>query len=461
MMGRRQFVSGSLASIGAGCTVGPEIVPPTMQLADQYYNTRPASSSVTLADARWWDAFKDPTLNEIVVTGLNQNLDIRKAVARIKQAEGLAAAAGYPISGAVRIGEGKISGDSAVGATKATGFARAEASWRLDLFGELENEKRAGRANLDSAYEDADVWRLILISDVISAYIDLRYAQELVRITKRVNETRRATLHEAQKLVETGVADEIAAAQAQSLLATSRASMPELQILFIHNLNRIMALLGVIELNAQRKFDTRAPQPIPRTTIVQTGVPADLVRNRPDIRRAEKRLESALATAGATEAELYPGLVLTGNIVLNASSTSQTVNAGFFRIGLDLPIFDRPVRKGRVRSALGIAEERRADWEKEVVLSVEEVRNAMFAMQHHQRAIRQASIALDAARDVLEIARREFAAGNMDFFQVQDAERSFLFSENALALDRRNLALDFVSLNVALGGTYSQRKTGS
>ena len=85
----------------------------------------------------------------------------------------------------------------------------------------------------------------------------------------------------------------------------------------------------------------------------------------------------------------------------------------------------------------------------------------MFAMQHHQRAIKQASIALDAARDVLEIARREFAAGNMDFFQVQDAERSFLFSENALALDRRNLALDFVSLNVALGGTYSQRKTGS
>jgi len=456
-MSRRQFTSGSLAFLVPACTVGPENTKPSMQLADQYYKVRP-SSSVTLSDAKWWEAFGDPTLNEIVELGLNQNLDIRRAVARIKTAEGLAAAAGYPISGSARVGEGKISGDSDAGTTRATGFARAEASWRLDLFGELENEKRAGRANLDAAYEDADIWRLTLISDVLSAYIDLRYAQELIRITKRVNESRRQTLKETQKLVEAGQASEIAAAQAQALLAPSRASMPELQILFVRNLNRIMALLGVTELQSQREFDTRAPQPIPRTTIVQTGVPADLVRNRPDIRRAEKRLESALATAGATEAELYPGFVLTGNIVLNASSTSQAVNAGFFRLGFDLPIFDRPVRKGRVRAALGVAEERRADWEKEVLLSVEEVRNAMYAMQRHQRAIKQAIIARDAARDVLEIARREFLASNMDFFQVQDAERSFLFSENALALDRRNLAIDYVSLNVALGGTYSNRK---
>ena len=412
-------------------------------------------------DARWWEAFNDPPLNEIVELGLRQNLDIRKAVARIKQAEGLAATVGYPYSGAVRIGEGKINDASDSDRREASGFARAEASWRLDLFGELENEKRAGQSNLNAAYEDADVWRLTLITDILSAYIDLRYAQELIRITKRVNESRRATLKETQKLVAAGSAKEIAQAQAQALLATSRASMPELQILFVRNLNRILVLLGLAKMPPRSKFDKNAPQPIAKTTILRTGVPADLVRNRPDIRRAENRLESALATAGAAEAELYPSFILTGNIALNAASTSQTVTAGFFRLGFDLPIFDRPVRKGRVKAALGVAEERRAEWEKKVLLSVEEVKNSMYAMRQHERAIKQASIAVDATREVLRIAREEFLSSNVDFFQVQDAERSFLSSENALALDRRNMAIDFVTLNVALGGTYSPKGESS
>ena len=115
------------------------------------------------------------------------------------------------------------------------------------------------------------------------------------------------------------------------------------------------------------------------------------------------------------------------------------------------------MRKGRLKAAQGVAEVRRAEWEKEVVLAVEEVRNAMYALQRHQRAIKQAKIALEAAQEVLAIARREFAAGNMDFFQVQDAERTSLFAENALATDRRNLAIDYVSLNVALGGTYKPK----
>jgi multidrug efflux system outer membrane protein len=456
-MSRRQFTLGTPALLVPGRTVGPEITSPTMRLAGQFDRSHP-SSTVSLADAKWWTAFGDSTLNGIVEIGLQQNLDIRRAVARIKSAEGASAAAGYPISGAVRIGESKISGDSNAGTTLASGFARAEASWRLDLFGKLENERKVGRSNLDAAYEDADIWRLTLISDIISAYIDLRFAQELIRITKRVNESRRQTLKAAETLFEEGKASEIAVAQAKALLATSRASMPDLKVLFDISLNRIVTLLGVTELPNLRDFDKLAPQPTPRSTVVRTGVPAGLIRHRPDIRRAERRLASALAAVGVATADLYPELVLTGNIALNLSSTSNTINAGFFRLGFDLPIFDRPARKGRVQATLGIAEERRAEWEKEVVLAVEEVRNGIYALRQHQRAERQATLALSATRDVLEIAGREFVAGNIDFFQVQDAERSFLSSETALAQDRRNVAIDFVSLNVALGGRYSHRR---
>lgn len=327
-MDRRKFTLGAISLGVSGCAVGPEITKPQMSVASQFSSSQ-SSQSITLADAKWWTAFGDPVLNDIVELGLQQNLDIRRAVARIKQAEGLSAAAGYPISGSARVGEGKISGCSGETERVSSGFVRAEASWRLDVFRELESERNAGESNLDAAYEDADIWRLMLISEIISAYIDLRFAQELVRITKRVNETRRITLNETKKLVEAGQADEISVAQAQSILASSRASMPELQIMFVRALNRIVALLGIAELSAPHNFDRSAPQPIPRSTMVQTGVPADLIRNRPDIRRAEDRLASALATVGATEAELYPGIVLTGNIALNTASTGPSVTAGF------------------------------------------------------------------------------------------------------------------------------------
>ncbi|KAE9625561.1 TolC family protein [Parasedimentitalea maritima] len=356
-MNRRQFAASSLALLTPDCAGDPEFIKPTMQIADQYDGKRP-TQTITVADAKWWSAFQDPVFDRIVDARLSQNLDIRRAVARIKQADGLSAAAGYPISGAVRVGEGKINGQSGSSGRTATGFARAEASWRLDVFGELENERKAGSANLGAAYEDADIWRLILISDVISTYIDLRFSQELIRVTKRVNQSRRKTLKETKKLSKAGQANEIAVAQAEALLATSRASKPELEVSFIRSLNRIIALVGVTELISRREFDVTAPQPLPRTTIVQTGVPSDLIRNRPDIRRLEKRLQSALAGVGAT-------------------------------------------------------------------------------------------------RKVQELARRQFINGESSFLQVQDAERSFLAAENSLTLDRRNLAVDNVSLNIALCGTYS------
>lgn len=257
-----------------------------------------------------------------------------------------------------------------------------------------------------------------------------------------------------------GVA-EIAVAQAKSLLANSRAQKPELEIVFVQSLNRIMRLVGVTQLPSQSQFDRRAPQPTPDTKFVKAGVPADLLRNRPDIARAEDRFEQAAAAVGVANADLLPGLVLTGNIALNESSSAPLVSAGFLRLGVDIPLFDLPVRRGRQKAAIALAEERRLEWEKQVLEAIEEVRNAMFAMERHRIAIVEAKEALEATEDVLDIARREYRAGNVTFLQVGDAERSLLNAENALALDRRNYAIDFVRLNTALGGRFSPKPTKS
>lgn len=454
---KRYFFLHASALFVAACAGEVDIENPEMPIADQF-SSRSNATPMTVSNAQWWREFNDPLLNTLVETGLAQNLDIRKSVARIKQAEGSSATLGYPLSGSARIGEGKISTESEERQMLSTGFARAEASWRLDLFGQLANERLVGRQNLDAAFEDADIARLTLISDVISEYINLRYHQESIRITHRVNDSRERTLTETRKMVQAGVASEIAVAQAEALLAFSKASLPEYEIAFILTHNRLQALLGETELAVAKNFDRSAPQPLPRTSVVRTGVPADLIRNRPDIKRAERQLASALAAVGAKEAEMYPSLILTGNITANTNSSGPEINAGFFRLGLDLPVFDRSVRKGRVLAAEGFAEEKRAEWEKQVVTSVEEVRNAIFSLDRHNEAIQQATIALKAAKKVLDLARTGFVAGESDFLQLQDAERSFLSAELALALDKRNAAIDYVTLNVALGGTYAPNK---
>ncbi|MDO6484301.1 efflux transporter outer membrane subunit [Shimia thalassica] len=452
-MNRRNTVMGLVAFSTVGCAAGDDFVPPTMDLSDSFL--KKGSGPARTNDAKWWLSFNDPIINQVVELGLQQNLDVRRIAARIEQSQGILDGAGFPISGNARVAESKINSGGGDPTTQ-TGFVRAEATWKIDLFGRLRREREAAFARLEAAYADLDIWRLLFVDEVVSAYIDLRYTQELLRIQMRVLESREETLEATIKLSGEGKATDLEIAQARSLVLTTRANIPETRVLFIRMMNRIIALVGATEIPGREKFDARAPQPVAKTHVVSTGVPADLLRNRPDIVRAEQRLAEAVGLLGVAEADLYPNLVLTGNVNLNVSGSEILPGAGFLRLGFDVPLFDLPVRKAKIETAKGLVNERQAEWEKEVVLAVEEVRNAMFALDQHQKAARAAKEAVEASNKVLEIARKRFADGSVSFLQVLDAERSFLSTENAYALDVRNQAIDFVDLNVALGGSFGR-----
>ncbi|WP_299354307.1 efflux transporter outer membrane subunit [uncultured Shimia sp.] len=436
-----------------GCTAGEDFSTPTMKLSKSFSGK--SSGPVRTNDAKWWLAFNDPVINQIVDLGLKQNLDVRRIAARIEQSQGILDAAGNPIAGNARIAESRINSGGGSPTTQ-TGFVRAEATWKIDLFGRLRREREAAFARLEVAYADLDIWRLLFVDEIVSAYIDLRYAQELLRVQMRVLESRKATLEATRALADEGQATDLEIAQAKSLVLSTRASIPETRVLFVRMLNRIIALVGATEIPGREKFDARAPQPVAKSHIVSTGVPADLLRNRPDIVRAEQRLAEAVGLLGVAEADLYPQLVLTGNVNINVSGSEVLPGAGFLRLGFDVPIFDRHVRKAKIETAKGLVKERQAEWEKEVVLAVEEVRNSMYALDQHQKAVKAAKKAVNASEKVLEVARRRFADGSASFLQVLDAERSFLTAENAYALDVRNQAIDFVNLNVALGGSFGR-----
>jgi len=457
---RRTFCSGlgAFAFLGQGCTVGEDFESPSTDLPDQFFHTREKEAQARGA-AEWWKSFNDPALDRLISMGLAQNLDIRKAVARIEQSRAILSGAGYPVSGVSRIGEAKATGGGTDGRSD-SGFVRAEASWQLDLYGQLKREREAASYRLASSFADANVARTTLLSELVTAYADLRFYQELIRVNQRVvasrEETLQATLSEraAGEASEVEEVTELDVAQARSLVATAKAELPEATILFFKSASRIGALLGQAWERPRSGLDKKAPQPEADLSKLKVGIPVDLVRNRPDVLFAEYRLAEAVALAGSVEAELYPRLQLTGNLNINYSGSAWLPSAGFFRVGLDVPLFDLPERQAKVAAQQARASELLLEWHEKVVEAVEEVQNALVSLKFHKEAVAATKDSLDAKRDVLQLARTGYIAGEIGFLQVLDAERSLLTSENALALDRRNFAVDFVQLNVALGGSY-------
>lgn len=435
----------------SACTVGEDFVKPTVDLAAQY--PLQSADATRRTDQKWWQSFNDPLLSQLIEVGLKQNLDIRRALERIEYSNALGGAAGYAFSGTARIGESKIAG-GVEEETISSSFIRTEVSWVFDLFGEYRRAKEAAGYNLDAAYEDADIARLVFISDIAKAYLDMRYFQQLIRINRRVLETRIESHKFAEQLHAEGKASELEVAQARSIVATAEANLPESKIYFADSVSRIIVLLG--EANPQRRhqFDVTAPQPTVGSKVVKMGIPADLVRYRPEIRRAEKRYAEAVALAGVAKADMYPSLQLTGNINANLVSSDFIPPAGFLKLGLDIPYVNYPVRKAKAEAQLARSREYRLIWEEEVIDAVAEVSNAQFSLILHQDAVKAATTAVKDAKEVLRLARIAFSNEEISFFQVMDAERSSLNAENSLAMDTRNLALDFVNLNVALGGSY-------
>ncbi len=243
-------------------------------------------------------------------------------------------------------------------------------------------------------------------------------------------------------------------AQARTLVATARAELPEVKILFFKSVSRIGTLLGQAWDRPREGLDREAPQPEPTGLNLNTGVPADLLRNRPDIILAENRLAEAVALAGVAAADLYPQLVLTGNINVNYSASDFLPTAGFARLGLDIPLFDLPERRSKVDFQKARAKELQIVWEEEVVQAVEEVQDALVSLRNHREAVQFTGQAIVELQEVLRLARQSYIEDRSSFLQVLDAERALLAAENALALDKRNYAVDFVDLNVALGGFY-------
>lgn len=448
----------------SGCVVGPDYQKPDAALPVKFSESKAASAeNVTLNP--WWESFRDRRLNDLVHQGMAENLTVRQAMERIEAAEANVIVAGsgsLPSIGLtadattsgqdgsyLRRSPGS-GGDHSESKSMSAGFG---ASWLLDFFGQYRRSKEAANASLDAAYDDVNVARLAYLSDLVSSYVNARYYQEALALNRKNLQSRRETLKLTNEIKEAGAASSLDVLQSEGLVNQTLADLPALETGFHQSANHIATLLGVPASTITSSLIKGSSQPMPRYA-TRTGIPADLIRNRPDIRAAERRLHALTAQIGFAESQLYPSIQLGGSIGVarNFNAVTGSLSSWSFGPTLTLPIFNGGALKAQVKIARSEAEQQYLTWKSTVLNAVEEVENAQTALIRDGQTVAALRKVVQSYEQTLNLARESYRGGASTILDVLDAERNVASARLSLAAAIRQLARDYVALNVAIGG---------
>lgn len=438
------IVPAVLAFSLAGCSaVGPNYQVPNIQLEPKYVG---GASQDTIEASRfaWWRNFNDPKLNELVSLGLDQNLDVNSALERIVAARENARrfGAAEQIGGDVSLTTRRSRNDSREYNTDSN--VTADAFFVFDLFGEFSRARERSLAELEAAEFDVGTVKLAYLTDVVSSYILVRYFQTAAQITRQSITTRRQTLNLVNQRAAVEESTQLEVAQARSLLANAEATLPLLEAQARVNAFRIATLLAVPTTTVLDKLGVSAQIPRPSGGLA-IGIPADLLRNRPDVRASERRLAASTADVGVTTARIYPALRLAGTI------SAGDTDSWSFGPTLDIPVLDRTRRDATRNIAESDARQAELGYRNQVNTAVEEVQTAMALTDARQRQFSAFSQAVTTAERVQNLSRESYEGGVVTFDEVLDAERTVLTNrlDQAIALSEWSQA--WVQMQVSLG----------
>lgn len=445
------------------CTVGPDHVPPAIELPAAW--SQPLAAGLAGDEPTtgpWWRSFGDDEVAALVERALLHNHDLREALARLSAARalrGVAAAEAWPtLDGRASFEDRQDSRNTPFGAfiprTNIHAVA-VDAAWELDLWGRVRRSIEAADRALEASEADVRAAAVSVAAEVVLAWCELRAAQQRLRIAEENLALQQRTLELVRARLDAGLVVERDAAQAATNVEATRARMPALEAAAAVARNRLAVLLGTTP--AGLGDDLRAEAPLPALPVaVAVGVPADLLRRRPDVHASERRFAAAVARIGAVEAERYPRFSLGGTLGLAANAAGDV-----FRSGSDVVAFGPSVRwslfdggrlRQRVRSLEAEAEAAQVAWERTVLLAVEEAENAMTRFVREQQRREALARAAAQARRAVELARSQYRAGLSDFQAVIDGERTVAAIEDDLVASEAAIAGSLVAIFKALGG---------
>ncbi|WP_283196320.1 efflux transporter outer membrane subunit [Rhizobium sp. AN80A] len=456
-----RFAAPAFLLLLTGCVSGPDHVPPEMPLPAKF-NEGAAKPDGDVSTVAWWTAYRDTRLNALVTEGLSENLSIQQSLERIN-----AAAAGVTVAGAGSLpslvvgASNTTSGDlgslaTTKAATNTTG-ANANVSWLLDLFGQYRRSKESAQASLDAAYSTADVAKLTYLQDLVNSYINARYYQERIALSRANLKSRQETYDLTKFQLDAGAASRLDVVQAEGLVQSTQAEIPGLETSFRIAAHRIATLLGKPAGSMVADLQRAGPQPVFRAGIV-SGVPADLIRNRPDIRVAERNLAAATANIGVAMSQLYPSISLSGSIspsYIRPVGANGGLTSWSFGPTLTLPIFDGGRLRANVDIAKSDAKTQYLAWKQTVLQAVEEVENALSAVRRDAQTVAALRAQVKTTQETLDLSTASYKDGASSLLDVLDAQRQVSLAQASLAAAVQQMAIDYVSLNVAIGGGYN------
>ena len=451
----------AIVSLGmAGCAAGPDYHAPTVESL-----AVPRQYSVPLllpadGQADWWRRFDDPELARLVDEGTRANFDIAAAFARLRQArEGVVQArAGLLPTVSANAGasrSGIVSGPGAMANALSLGV---DAAWQIDLFGGLARGLESARADAAASGYDYGAVTIAMQGEIARTYLLVRLQQALRENAVQSLSNQDDNLQIARWRNQAGLASGLDVEQARAQRAQTAATVPQLEAARDQDVALIGVLIGREPGALRAELATVAPLPavIPAVAV---GIPADLLRRRPDVRSAERALASATARIGVARAQLLPALSLTGNLgtsAPNATGLFDAFTGGAFA-SLAQTIFAGGRLRSQVRAQQAATDAAQANYRKSVLTSLEDVENALVALRAAEQRQRDYGDAVDGAQGAAILARAQYRSGLIDFATLLITENQLLAARNSLVQARYDRAVASVQLFAALGGGWDDR----
>ena len=456
----------------AGCSVGPDYTPRSaadLGVPDAYSVTAPPTREDL---TRWWTRFNDPMLGSLVEQGAAANTDVAQAIGRLRQAREalvqsrasllptVSGSTGYQRNENLRGGgrsftlpDGTVV-DTGGGGTNNFSVGLS-ASYQVGLFGEVRRTVEASRAQYEASGFDYATVLLSVESEIARNYVLARAYQAQLANARASLVIQDDNLEIAGFRVQAGLVSSLDQEQARSQRAQTAATIPQLEQQYNAAVSRVGVLTG--QAPGALKAQLAAVRPIPvAPAVIGVGIPADALRQRPDIRSAERALAAATARIGVAKAALYPALAITGNINTNSTSIGNigdAITGGLFA-GLTQAIFNGGRLRSQVRTQEAATDVALANYRGTVLLALEDIENAIAALQSAQARTREFTVALDAANTSAILSRSQYRSGLTDFTTLNQQEAALLSARNGLTQARSDAAAAQIALYVALGGGW-------
>ena len=445
----------------AGCatTAGHDYQRPALNPPPQHRGQTGQAEAVSLADQAWWDVFHDDVLKGLIAEALKNGYDVRLAAWRVEEARanaGIIRAQSFPaFEGQVEAGYGRQSEFSA-GEGKRGGLIQlnVDASWELDLWGRIRRSNEAALAQYLGSEEARRGVYLSLVSEVATRYFQLRELDLQLEIARRTTGAFQETYDLFDKRLQGGAASALETSSAEALLASTAATIPDLERQIVAEENELSFLLG------------RNPGPIARGAALERqflppdvppGLPADLLRRRPDLREAEQNLIAANAEVGVAQADFFPRISLTGALGSISPQVSQLFPAGrtwTIGGGLLTPVFQGRRLRFQYQAAVARWEQAKAVYERAVTSAFNEVSTALVAYQKYADVERERAREVNAYQEAVRLSNTRYVAGLSSYLDVLQAQQQLFPAEILLAQARYNRLATLVQLYQVLGGGW-------